>query len=141
MINEEWDSREQGWIKDYRSSMSSKIWADAEGYKIWRWILYKTHFSDDPLYCHIKVNKGYITQRIFKGQFLFGRKVAAKELNMDENKVYRWIKKLASPEYSMISEQTKKHYTIIQVINWELYQGNSEQTMNKQRTNNELTMN
>lgn len=127
-----------GWIKLYRTIIDSKIWASPEGLKIWMWILLKANHSDEPRYVQMKVGKGSTTVTLFQGQFIFGRKIAAQELDMDENLVYRWVKKLSSPAYNcMISEQPKNAFTIIQVNNWRKYQVQSEQPMNNQRTTNE----
>jgi hypothetical protein len=140
-MNNQLENKDFGWIKLYRSIKDSQIFASPEGLKIWIWILTKAHHSDIPYYCRIKTGKGYTTIKIFQGQFLFGRKKAALELDMDESMVYRWIKKLASPEYNMISEQPMKHFTIIQVNNWSQYQGKKYENVNNQWTTNEQPMN
>ena len=81
-----------------------------------------------------------------KGQFIFGRKVAANELKMSESKTYRLIKKLETMQNLNIKANNK--YSIITIANWELYQSDSnnseqqfEQQMNNKRTTNEQQMN
>lgn len=123
-----------GWIKLHRTLLDSQIWASPEGLKIWMWILLKAHHSDKPLYCEMQTGEGKTTVKVFQGQFIFGRKTAAIELDMSESMVYRWIKKLASNKYCMISEQPHKHFTIIQVNNWKQYQGNNEDKVNNHCT-------
>jgi len=81
-----------------------------------------------------------------KGQFIFGRKVAANELKMSESKTYRLIKKLETMQNLNIKANNK--YSIITIENWELYQFDEnkneqqfEQQMNNKRTTNEQQMN
>lgn len=81
-----------------------------------------------------------------KGQFIFGRKVAANELKMSESKTYRLIKKLETMQNLNIKANNK--YSIITIANWELYQFDEnkneqqfEQQMNNKRTTNEQQMN
>ena len=81
-----------------------------------------------------------------KGQFVFGRKVAADELQMSESKTYRLIKKLESLENLHI--KTNNKFSIVTVVNWEVYQLEDcnteqqfEQQMNNKRTTNEQQMN
>lgn len=130
-----------GWIKLHRTLLDSQIWASPEGLKIWMWILLKAHHSEKPLYCEMQTGEGKTTVKVFQGQFIFGRKTAAIELDMSESMVYRWVKKLASNKYCMISEQPHKHFTIIQVNNWKQYQGNNEDKVNNHWTTTEQPLN
>jgi len=81
-----------------------------------------------------------------KGQFIFGRKVAANELKMSESKIYRLIKKLEKMQNLNIKANNK--FSVITIENWEDYQSDnnnneqqSEQQMNNKRTTNEQQMN
>lgn len=124
-----------GWVKLHRSVLDSRIWASPEGLKIWMWILLKAHHSDDPLFCEMVTGKGKTTVKIFQGQFIFGRKVAAKELNLSEKVIRSWITKLASPEYDMILVQAKSHFSIIQIKNWRMYQVEKGPTKGQAKAN------
>jgi len=110
----------EGWIKLHRKIMESQIWCNPIGLKIWVWILLKANHSEKPNWVNMSTGRGTTTIRVFQGQFIYGRKSAAKELKLPESTVRNWIKKLE--DFGMILGQPKGHYTIIQVNNWEQYQ-------------------
>ncbi|WP_020585632.1 hypothetical protein [Desulfobacter curvatus] len=55
-----------------------------------------------------------------KGQFIFGRKTAAKELKMSPSTIRNRMEKLKNVENLDI--QTDTHFSIVTIVNWELYQ-------------------
>ncbi|NDY71447.1 hypothetical protein [Desulfobacter hydrogenophilus] len=55
-----------------------------------------------------------------KGQFIFGRKTAAKELKMSPSTIRNRMEKLKTVENLDI--QTDTHFSIVTIVNWELYQ-------------------
>src|SRR5699024_8819330 len=55
-----------------------------------------------------------------KGQFVFGRKKAAIELNMKESTVRDYINLLQQDEVIQVNSTNK--YSVISVVNWEVYQ-------------------
>ena len=69
----------------------------------------------------VNTGKGIIEVKVSSGQFLFGRKSAAKKLNMKESTLRNRIKKLQNMANLDIKSDT--HYSLITVINWESYQG------------------
>ncbi len=79
---------EETWIKLYRKIMKSPIWENEKALKIWIWCLLKaTHEEREQLV-------GQQVVELKKGQFVFGRKKASDELQMNENTIYRYIKLL-----------------------------------------------
>jgi len=127
-----------GWVKLHRKILSSQIWMNHNGLKVWLWILLKANWSDEPNWVGINTGKGNTSVRVFQGQFIYGRKTAAIELNMNESTVDYWVRKLESSEFGMICRQPKTHFTIIQVNNWMQYQGglvNNQITTNYQPNN------
>lgn len=79
---------EETWIKLYRKIMKSPIWENEKALKIWIWCLLKaTHEEREQLV-------GQQVVELKKGQFVFGRKKATDELQMNENTIYRYIKLL-----------------------------------------------
>ena len=84
---------------------------------------------------------GLQEETLLPGQFIFGRKKAAQELMYSENKTYRLINKLKNMQNIDIKSNNK--YSIITIVNWELYQGlngvceqqSEQQIDNKQTTN------
>lgn len=68
--------------------MKSPIWENEKALKIWIWCLLKaTHEDREQL-----VGQQIIDLR--KGQFVFGRKKASDEIQMNENTIYKYIKLL-----------------------------------------------
>lgn len=79
---------EETWIKLYRKIMKSPIWENEKALKIWIWCLLKaTHEDREQL-----VGQQVIDLK--KGQFVFGRKKASDEIQMNENTIYKYIKLL-----------------------------------------------
>ena len=75
-------------IKLYRKIMKTPIWENEKALKIWIWCLLKaTHEEREQL----------VGQQVIKlkvGQFVFGRKKASEEIQMNENTIYKYIKLL-----------------------------------------------
>jgi hypothetical protein len=69
------------------------------------------------------------------GQFIYGRKQAAEELNLAETTVRDYMK-LLEIDGTLTIKSTNK-YSIITIVKWEFYQGNEEDYDNK--TNNKST--
>jgi DNA-binding transcriptional MocR family regulator len=71
------------------------------------------------------------------GQFIFGRKSAAKELGMSGSTVQDRMKKLERMQNIVMQSVT--HYSLVSVVNWALYQGDSvepvTQPVNQPSTN------
>ena len=129
-----------GWIKLHRKLKNSLVFDNPDLLKVWIWCLLKATHDD-----YIQMI-GLQEVELEKGQFIFGRKVAANELKMSESKTYRLIKKLENMQNLNI--KTNNKYSIITIANWELYQSDSnnseqqfEQQMNNKRTTNEQQMN
>jgi len=129
-----------GWIKLHRKLKNSLVFDNPDLLKVWIWCLLKATHDD-----YIQMI-GLQEVELEKGQFIFGRKVAANELKMSESKTYRLIKKLETMQNLNIKANNK--YSIITIANWELYQFDEnkneqqfEQQMNNKRTTNEQQMN
>lgn len=129
-----------GWIKLHRKLKNSLVFDNPDLLKVWIWCLLKATHDD-----YIQMI-GLQEVELEKGQFIFGRKVAANELKMSESKTYRLIKKLETMQNLNI--KTNNKFSIITIANWELYQSDSnnseqqfEQQMNNKRTTNEQQMN
>ncbi len=106
-----------GWIKLHRKLKNSLVFDNPDLLKVWIWCLLKATHDD-----YIQMI-GLQEVELEKGQFIFGRKVAANELKMSESKTYRLIKKLETMQNLNIKANNK--YSIITIANWELYQSDS----------------
>lgn len=129
-----------GWIKLHRKLKDSLVFDNPDLLKVWIWCLLKATHDD---YTQMI---GLQEVELKKGQFIFGRKVAANELKMSESKTYRLIKKLENMQNLNIKANNK--FSVITIENWGLYQSDdckseqqSEQQMNNKRTTNEQQMN
>lgn len=129
-----------GWIKLHRKLKNSLVFDNPDLLKVWIWCLLKATHDD-----YIQMI-GLQEVELEKGQFIFGRKVAANELKMSESKTYRLIKKLETMQNLNIKANNK--YSIITITNWEIYQSDNnnneqqfEQQTNNKRTTNEQQMN
>jgi hypothetical protein len=97
------ENMEETWIKLYRKIMKSPIWENEKALKIWIWCLLKaTHEEREQLV-------GQQVVELKKGQFVFGRKKAADELQMNENTIYRYIKLLEKIRNDNSKKQQQIH--------------------------------
>lgn len=122
--------------------LESKVFANEKMLKIWIWCLCKAAHKDH--FFPLKTGKGTITIDLLKGQFVFGRFVAAKELKISGSTVWRILQKFASDEYkNMIALKTNNQYTIVTICNWAIYQTvdfkNGQATDNQRTTNEQPT--
>lgn len=88
------------WMKLYRKLLHSPIFENEKALKVWIWCLLKaTHIEREQLV-------GQQLVHLEKGQFITGRKAAAKELKMKERTVYDYFKLLQ--ELSMIRHKIQQ---------------------------------
>ena len=79
---------EETWIKLYRKIIKSPIWENEKALKLWIWCLLKaTHEEREQL-----VGQQLVQLKV--GEFVFGRKKASEELQMNESAIYRYLKLL-----------------------------------------------
>lgn len=127
--------KDTGWIKLHRSITDSFVFDNPDRLKFWVWCLCKASHKDR------KQTVGLQEIELKKGQFIFGRKKASAELNMDENKIYRLSKTFQKREKIVVKSNNK--YSLVTVVNWEFYQGERQQseqlTDNKPTTNRQQT--
>ncbi len=109
---------EEGWIKLYRKSIDSQVFQSEGLWKVWTWCLLKANHK--AAYVPVKTGKGTTEVFLERGQFIFGRKTASKELRMKERTVYDRMLKLGKMENLVI--KTNSHYSIISICNYNTYQ-------------------
>ncbi len=113
----------QGWVKLHRKILHSDIFDNEKMLKVF-------------IYCLTKSSHKQAESRIGRrkvllepGQFIFGRKKAASELNMKESTVRDYLEILQ--EDGVITIQSTNKYSVITVDNWATYQSNEEDYDNK----------
>ena len=126
----------RGYISLWRKFQDSLIYNDSQAVHLWIHLLLKaTHKEINLLVGGIKVN-------LKVGQLLTGRKSLSKETGINESKINRILKLLKNEQ--LIEQQTTNKYSIITVLNWDLYQTGEQQTeqqVNSKRTANEQQVN
>lgn len=113
-----------GYVKLFRKTLNSQVFANEGLLKLWVWCLLKASHKEEWL--PIRTGKGTTEVRVGPGQFIFGRKTAAKELRAKPSTIQDRVKKLEKA--GNIVTQSVTHYTIITIVNWDIYQSYESQT-------------
>lgn len=132
---------ERGYIKLWRKSFDSAVFADPNLWRLWTLCLMKANFKES--FCSVE---GCIApQKLMPGQFVTGRFALHKEFyprKKNENKspltVWRWLQTLE--KCGNLNIKTHSKHSVITIENWSDYQG-SEQHVNNRRTTGEQQMN
>ena len=127
-----------------RCLFDSIIFKNPTMLKIWIWCIGKASFEDGEA---IPENRMLLnTIELKRGQFIFGRKSAEKELQIDESTIYKILKKLE--KNNSISIKSNNKYSIITICNYDNYQlsnnkkeqqSNSKVTAKEQQSNSKVT--
>lgn len=141
-------NKNKGYVLFYRDIMNHAIFTDPYLYKLFSYCIFKSSHRDRE----VLIDNNVIN--IKKGQFVWGRKVATNELNLNSPPKYQlsestWERKLKTLEkLSIINRKTNNKYTVVTIENWEVYQTTkpqteqqNEQEMNNKRTADEQQMN
>lgn len=113
-------SLDAGWIKNH------KLWA------FWSYCLMKASYKEFDAIIGLQV------VHLTPGQFVFGRKKAAKETGLTEQEIRTIIDFLRKA--GNLTIKTTNKFSVITIINWPTYQGEeieNNQLINQQRTNKE----
>ena len=120
----------QGYVRVHRKTLDSQVFQNEGLFKVWMWCLLRANHKEE--WVSIKIGRGTTEVHLLPGQFIFGRKTAAKSLKMKEPTVQKRIKKLVNMGNCIIESIT--HYSIITVVNWAFYQGGLEKVSSKVST-------
>lgn len=121
----------RGYIRLWRKSVDSGIIQNPKLWAFWTWCLLKASHKNH------KQMVGTQIIDISPGQFVFGRKAASEELNISEQSIRTYIKKLKNLKNLTIKSTNK--FSIISIINWDIYQQCEDET--NQQINHHLTSN
>jgi len=120
-----------GWVKAYRKLLK------------WPWFRYPNvaHLWE---YCRLKATHharrtvhGGQEIDLEPGQFIFGRKVAARETGLSERQVRTALSKLQTSKCLKATRHSTKQFSVITIYNWERYQsreGPSDQGIDQPAT-------
>lgn len=113
----------QGWIKLHRKILTSNIFQNEKLLKVFIYCLTKASHA------HHKQTVGRQIVDLEPGQFVFGRRKAALELDMKESTVRDYINVLKSD--NVISVNSTNKFSVITIANWTFYQEEKENTDSK----------
>lgn len=107
-----------GWIKLHRKLLTSDIFQNEKLLKVFIYCLTKATHDD------YQQRVGKKTVDLKPGQFVFGRRKAALELNMSESTVRDYMKVLTDDNVITVSPTNK--YSIVTIVNWAVYQSKED---------------
>jgi len=110
---------DEGWIKLHRKSVRSQVFQNDGLWKLWTWCLLRANHED--AWVPVTTGRGKTQVLVKRGQFIFGRKTAAKALKMKPPTVQKRMQILANMQ-NLIT-QSNTHYSIVTILNYDLYQG------------------
>lgn len=122
------------WFKLHRKIKTSPVFDNPKLLKTWIWCLCEASFKErDQI-----VGKQIV--HLKRGQFVFGRFAAARELNLNDRTVYDYMKLLEKLE--MITINSNNKFSVVSVVNWVLYQDkeNENQQQTTSKVSNENTI-
>lgn len=118
-----------GFITLHRKLINSAVFENPNDLKIWIWCLLRANHSSNTFFF------GGDEITIKRGQFIFGRFTAAKELKMNPSTIYKILKKLERA--GMIDIKSNNKNSLLSIIKYETYQSATKQK--EQQSNNKVT--
>lgn len=106
---------DKGWIKVYRSLLYDGTLKNHGLSAFWYYCLLRANYQEG-----YRQLVGFQEVTLQPGQFIFGRKKAAEDLNTTESKIRTFIKALK--KRGSITIESTNAYSIITVVNWAPYQ-------------------
>lgn len=121
----------QGYVKLWRKTEDSVVFADAGLFQTWAYCLLRANHKMS----HVTVNtgRGNTIVKLLPGQFIFGRKAAGRTMRQSPETVRDRMHKLQG--LGNISIKPATHYSIVTVLNWDVYQ--TEKSRDRQPTANQ----
>lgn len=107
----------EGWVPLFRKSIKSQVFQNEGLWKVWTWCIMKASHTEQ--WVPIRTGKGLTEVHLLPGQFIFGRKTAAKELKMKPSTVMKRMLKLENMQNC--NTQSNTHYSIVTLTNWGFY--------------------
>ncbi len=109
---------ERGWVKLWRKLLDSEIFQNEGVLKVAIWALLRANHRE--AWVPVKTGRGKTVVHLKPGQFIFGRRTAAKELKMPPSTFRNRLHFLKKARF--MDHQADHHYSIGSVVNWEAYQ-------------------
>jgi hypothetical protein len=119
-----------GWVKLWRKSLDSDVFADPHLWRLFSWCLLSA--SHTGRHVGVKTGRGETVITLGPGQFIYGRKSAARELGWPESTLNDRMKRLEA--MGTITIQADTHHSTVTVVNWGLYQPKGGDTRHPNNT-------
>lgn len=119
----------QGYVKMWRKSLDSACFQNDHLWRFWCWCLMRAAWKPKAAMV------GFRKIDLEPGQFVFGRRKAAQELQMSERTIRTCLQHLENLENLTI--KTTNKFSIITINNWDTYQ--SDETTNDQQSDQQAT--
>ena len=107
-----------GYILLSRKLLDSKVFHNEKWLKVWTWCLLKANHKKKEV--PIRTGKGSTVVTVERGQFIFGRESAAKELNISPSTIRNIMQTLL--RHRNIDIEKASHYSLITIRNYKTYQ-------------------
>ena len=122
----------EGYVKLWRKTLESSMWENHNLLVFWIWCLLKATYKE-------RIGKvEYQDVPLVPGQFIFGRRKAAKETRLSERTIRTCCRHLEN--MGNLTIKTTQRFSVISIANWAKYQEEATQQTTKQRpTNDPLT--
>ena len=114
----------RGWVRLHRKTIDSRVFKNEGLLKVWIWCLCRANY--EKCWISVSVGRNEMEVELQRGQFIFGRKSAADDLNMNESTVWKRMNKLKNMKNLTIESNT--NYSIVSIMNYDSYQGNENKS-------------
>lgn len=108
----------RGFIKIWRKIEDSAVFADPHLLQLFVWCLLRANHK--PCSVPVRTGRGQTIVVLTRGQFIFGRHSAAKELKCAGSTIQYRLEILK--RLKMVVTQPVTHYSIVTIVNWASYQ-------------------
>ncbi len=102
--------------------MDSAVFSDSALFHFWMYCLLKANHRRKTV--TVKTGRGATSVMVEAGQFIFGRKQAANDLNLPPSTIRNKLSKLVG--LRKVGVQPDTHYSVITIINWDSYQADEK---------------
>lgn len=109
---------ERGYVKLWRKTLDSEVWADGGLFQTWGYCLMRANHK--RAHVPVRTGRGTTIVTLDPGQFLYGRGSAGLAMRQPPETVRDRMRRLKN--LGMVTIQPTKQYSIVTICNWETYQ-------------------
>ena len=111
-------AQDAGWVRLWRKSLGSVVFADDGLWQIFCWCLLKATY--EPRTVPVRTGRGCTTVVLEPGQFIFGRYTASGDLGLKPSTTWGRMHRLCA--LGVITIKSNTHFSVITLVNWRQYQ-------------------